>query len=141
MVIYLRMAVTSYLLRPTRRRPGEPISSFLDLHRKGFSEPKDRSLAGELLPLLFTFACELYSFHRLCIFCATFHRITPPGRYPASCLLVSGLSSSLSLRPLRLLYITLLSQSFQRLLLPGTLSCRDKRLRQYFRPATAIYQR
>lgn len=30
---------------------------------------------------------------RLCVFCATFRRVTPPGRYPASCPVEPGLSS------------------------------------------------
>lgn len=30
---------------------------------------------------------------RLCVFCATFRRVTPPGRYPASCPMEPGLSS------------------------------------------------
>src|SRR5207248_7665136 len=33
------------------------------------------------------------SLERLCVFCATFRRVAPPGRYPASCPVEPGLSS------------------------------------------------
>ena len=58
-VIYLRMAVANHYLASYPKKARRAYFFFLDLHRVGFSEPKDRSLAGKLLPPLFTFACEL----------------------------------------------------------------------------------
>src|SRR6056297_1397437 len=48
---------------------------------------------GEPLPHHFTLTSCLLPGERRYIFCCTFHRLTAPGRYPASCPLVFGLSS------------------------------------------------
>ena len=53
---------------------------------------------GGLLPHRFTLACAPRS-HRRSALCCTFRRVTPPGRYPASCPVESGLSSTRRPRP------------------------------------------
>ena len=80
-----RMPRASYP-EPARAAPWVP---YLDLLRTGFSEPPCHHDAGALLPHLFTIARR----NGLCIFCATFRRITPPSRYEASCPVEPGLSS------------------------------------------------
>ncbi len=50
--------------------------------------------AGGLLPHRFTLACGSVSVaHRRSALCCTVHRVAPPGCYPASCPVESGLSS------------------------------------------------
>jgi hypothetical protein len=53
---------------------------------------------GALLPHLFTIAClprgqRPHDARQLCVFCATFLRVAPTGRYPAHCPAEFGLSS------------------------------------------------
>jgi len=50
--------------------------------------------AGGLLPHRFTITCALVEGHRQSALCCTFHRVAPPGCYPASCPVESGLSSA-----------------------------------------------
>jgi hypothetical protein len=64
--------------------------SYLVLLRTGFAWPADHPAAGGLLPHHFTLTGHV---GRRCHFCGTFLRVTPTGRYPASCPLEPGLSS------------------------------------------------
>ena len=64
--------------------------SYLVLLRTGFAWPAGHPAAGGLLPHHFTLAGHA---GRRCHFCGTFLRVTPTGRYPASCPLEPGLSS------------------------------------------------
>ena len=61
----------------------------LTLLPMGFTRPTCLHAAGALLPHHFTVADR----NRLCHFCGTFRRVTPPGRYPASRPVKPGLSS------------------------------------------------
>ena len=53
----------------------------------GLPCPQDYSFGGELLPHHFTLTFRRY------LFCCTFHHLSVPGCYPASCPAVFGLSS------------------------------------------------
>src|SRR5205823_11994239 len=64
--------------------------SYLVLLRTGFAWPAGRPTAGGLLPHHFTLTGHA---GRRCHFCGTFLRVTPTGRYPASCPMEPGLSS------------------------------------------------
>jgi hypothetical protein len=70
--------------------PGVPDSLYSVLLRMGFARPPIHIGAGELLPHHFTLVLP---FGRTVCFCGTFRRVTPPGRYPASCPVELGLSS------------------------------------------------
>jgi hypothetical protein len=65
------------------------------LHRTGFDEPPCHHDAGGLLPHRFTLTAEPPEMlRRRFAFCSTFRRLSPPGISPASCPVVSGLSSA-----------------------------------------------
>ena len=74
------------------------MSLYLVLLRMGFAQPTGHPAAGELLPhhftLTFTPKIKIFGEKAVC-FCGTFRRVTPPGRYPASCPVELGLSSRL----------------------------------------------
>jgi len=71
-------------------RPGALSSLYLVLLRMGFAQPPVHTGAGGLLPRHFTLALP---FGRAVCFCCAFRRVSPPGRYPASCPVELGLSS------------------------------------------------
>ena len=83
-----------------RSEAGRPLPCYLVLHRMGFARHRCRHRSGELLPHLFTLV--LPRTEGRCSFCGTFrmHRFSPahPGRYPASCPVELGLSSSFQTR-------------------------------------------
>ncbi len=89
------------------------MSLYSVLLRMGFTEPAGYPAAGELLPHHFTLTRTLPVEGPLAVcFCGTFRRVTPPGRYPASCPVELGLSSMaasrLPQRPPGLLDLSLL---------------------------------
>jgi hypothetical protein len=96
-VSFRRRVVTIYLapMLPSGSsdQPGElagrPYSLYSVLLRMGFAQPAIRIEAGELLPRHFTLTLR----RRAVCFCGTFHRVAPPGYYPASCPAELGLSS------------------------------------------------
>ena len=74
---------------------GSVIGTCFALHRTGFGEPPRHRDAGGLLPHLFTLTSDICADCRWrSPFCATFRRLSPPGVSPASCPVVSGLSSN-----------------------------------------------
>ena len=92
--------ITIYLGRPLPdgscgqpRDSGEQPSSVScsALHRVGLAWPPCHHGAGALLPHHFTIAAGRTGV--LCNFCCAFPRVSPAGRYPAPCSMVSGLSS------------------------------------------------
>ncbi len=91
--IYLRPPVAGRLVRPTRRlRASSPQTPpYSALHRVGLAWPPCHHGAGALLPHHFTFATGRAGV--LCNFCGAFPGVSPAGRYPAPCSVVSGLSS------------------------------------------------
>jgi len=88
------MAVTRHLKRPTREHgAGRPLAlPYLVLLRVGFTKPEGS-------PLLLVRSYRTFSplpaarLLRRYVFCGTFRRVTPPGRYPALCPVELGLSS------------------------------------------------
>jgi len=93
--------VTIYLGRPlpdgSCGQPGDsgeqPSSvSCSALHRVGLAWPPCHHGAGALLPHHFTIAAGRAGV--LCNFCCAFPGVSPAGRYPAPCSVVSGLSSA-----------------------------------------------
>jgi hypothetical protein len=89
--------ITGGIEQPTRRhRTGRP-------HRlpiwpcsvRGFACHPRYHGRGALLPHLFTLACARCRARQRCVFCATFLRVAPTGRYPAHCPAEFGLSSRL----------------------------------------------
>jgi hypothetical protein len=85
------------LPRPSCGRPGSigrAARSLLDLAPDGAcrAAPVTRC-AGELLPHRFTLTRRRDGRRAVC-FCGASPRVTPPGRYPASCPVESGLSST-----------------------------------------------
>ena len=92
--------VTIYLRRPlpdgSCGQPGssgeQPSNASCSaLHRVGLAWPPCHHGAGALLPHHFTFAAGRAGV--LCNFCCAFPGVSPAGRYPAPCSVVSGLSS------------------------------------------------
>jgi hypothetical protein len=93
---------TGVTARPQATYPGcsgRAALSLLGLAPDGvyLAEPVTR-IAGGLLPHRFTLACsngpEGSIRHRRSALCCTIHRVAPPGCYPASCPVESGLSST-----------------------------------------------
>ncbi len=90
------MPVTAHLLRSTRKhRAGHSHAfSYLILLQERFTLPiLSPELRWALTPPFHHCLC-LHRSHRLCFFCGTVCRITPPGRYPAPCPVELGLSSN-----------------------------------------------
>ncbi len=65
------------------------LSSYLALLRMGFARHRCHHRSGELLPHLFTLTAQAAVW-----FLWHFPGVAPPGRYPASCPVELGLSSS-----------------------------------------------
>ena len=87
--IYLAPALPPRSSDQPGDRPGVLWSLYLVLLRMGFAQPAGHPAAGELLPHHFTLSRP----RQPVCFCSTFRRVTPPGRYPASCPVELGLSS------------------------------------------------
>jgi hypothetical protein len=67
----------------------------LALLRVGLASRPVARVAGGLLHHRFTLACALLTRgHRRSVLCCAFHRVSPPGSYPAPCPVESGLSSN-----------------------------------------------
>ena len=101
-----RPAVARRLQRPTRGRSGGTTLPLLGLAPDGvYRAIRVAPDAGALLPHRFTLTCaadiplQVGRRHRRSALCCTFLRVTPTGRYPASCPAESGRSSDGS--PLR----------------------------------------
>ena len=77
-------------------RPGALSSLYLVLLRMGLAQPADRSAAGGLLPRHFTLAPMTREGIGAVCFCCALRRVSPPGRYPASCPVELGLSSPMT---------------------------------------------
>jgi len=90
--IYLALLLPSGSSDQPGEQAGHLISLYLVLLRMGFTQPTGHPAAGELLPHHFTLARTGNRPLAVC-FCGTFRRVTPPGRYPASCPVELGLSS------------------------------------------------
>jgi hypothetical protein len=80
--------------QPSTRSRGAGSPSYLVLLRVGFTRPASHLTAGGLLPRHFTLTGARHVRGRRCLFCGTFLRVTPTGRYPAPCSSESGLSST-----------------------------------------------
>jgi hypothetical protein len=90
-------AIARRLLRPTRDLIGGPPVSLLGLAPGGVcraarSPGRWWSLTPPFHPCLCRDACA--PGHRRSALCCTFRRVAPPGCYPASCPVESGLSST-----------------------------------------------
>ena len=89
--------ITIGIKRPTRGQARRLESPYLALLRMGFCRRCVATNGRALLPPDFTLARILPQKDRWrCPFCSTVRRVTPPGRYPASCLVELGLSSPIS---------------------------------------------
>ena len=113
--------IAAGLTRSTRDVAGGPPCPCSTLLRMGFAEPP-RS-PGTLVvsyttvsPLPVPPGCEIPEGHRRSALCCTFRRVAPPGSYPASCPVESGLSSTRRPRPSGELAVRTLARhrSFQR---------------------------
>ena len=91
------MSVTGHLKRSTRKhRAGDSQTlSYLILLQVRFTLPILSPKSRWALTPPFHHYLSPKTGHRLCIFCGTLCRITPPGRYPAPCPLELGLSSGI----------------------------------------------
>ena len=74
----------------TRGSAGRLIPPYSVLLRMGFARHTAYAISGRLLPRLFT----LTPARGRSVFCGTFLRLAPTGRYPASCPAEPGLSSA-----------------------------------------------
>ena len=81
------------------RRPCLPICS---CSRWGFPCRPHHCERGALLPHLFTLAWAPFGVRGRYVFCGTFRRVAPPGRWPAPCPVEPGLSSRAIFRRRRL---------------------------------------
>ncbi|GAK59028.1 hypothetical protein U27_06004 [Candidatus Vecturithrix granuli] len=103
------MLVTVHLLRSTRKhRAGySQTLSYLILLQERFTLPiLSPELRWALTPPFHHCLCSGKS-HRLCLFCGTVCRITPPGCYPAPCPVELGLSSNPCYTTLAIIQFTL----------------------------------
>ena len=103
------MLVTAHLLRSTRKhRAGRSQTlSYLILLQERFTLPiLSPELRWALTPPFHHCLCFRRS-HRLCLFCGTVCRITPPGCYPAPCPVELGLSSNPYYTTLAIIQFTL----------------------------------
>ena len=94
------MSVTGHLKRSTRKhRAGDSQTlSYLILLQVRFTLPILSPKSRWALTPPFHHYLSPKTGHRLCIFCGTLCRITPPGRYPAPRSPELGLSSGISTR-------------------------------------------
>jgi len=90
--IYLGPPLPVGLARPTRDVTGGPPCPCLALLPVGFAEPQ-RSPAALVVSYTTVSPLPVPEGHRRSALCCTFHRVSPPGRYPAPCPVESGLSS------------------------------------------------
>ena len=110
MVIYLGCRLPDTSLRPTRacasratrraRRAASPL--LLGLAPDGVCRAalvSERAVGS--YPTVSPLPAAGFPARWRSVLCGTFRRVTPPGRYPASCPSVLGLSSSLEVEPLR----------------------------------------
>ncbi len=101
---------TGVTARPQATYPGcsgRAALSLLGLAPDGvyLADPVSR-IAGGLLPHRFTLTCAAQLSlrgHRRSALCCTIHRVAPPGCYPASCPVESGLSSTVETAAIALL--------------------------------------
>ena len=84
--------VTRLLMRSTRRVCGQRHPLLSDLAPDGVYQAGVSPHRRCALTAPFHHCRE-----RLCLFCGTFRRVAPPGRYPASCPVEPGLSSATEL--------------------------------------------
>ena len=121
--------IAAGLARSTRDVTGGPPCPCSTLLRMGFAKPL--RFPGTLVvsyttvsPLPVPPGCEIPGGHRRSALCCTFRRVAPPGSYPASCPVESGLSSARGPRPSGELARRTLAQ--RRSFHPKTTKCRDE---------------